>query len=97
MSKMLWIVYGGPTPARVADALAAVGVSGWTRLEHAHGSGVHGRVEGTRAWPGEETVFIAVVDSGELSRVTDGLVAERDRFTAGERMHIGILPVERFI
>lgn len=94
--RMLWIVYAGPDASRVEATLTRLGAPGWTRLDHAHGAGTHGRVEGTRAWPGEETVFVSVVPVNLASVIGDGLVAEAASLAPGERMHVAVIPVERF-
>ena len=94
--RMFWIIYTGPRPARVAEALLSSGAPGYTAFPHAHGAGAHGRVEGTRAWPGEETVFTSVVPQDHAQSVTDGLVALQALLVAGERLHFAVLPVEQF-
>lgn len=94
--RLFWIVYTGATPERVATALHNLGAPGWTRLDHAHGAGTHGRIEGTRAWPGEETVFMAIVPGERVTALTEGLAAEQQRLAAGERLHFAVAPVEHF-
>ena len=94
--RMLWIVYAGPDASRVESALKRLGAPGWTRLDHAHGAGTHGRIEGTRAWPGEETVFISIVPADRADGVADGLAEEAGRVAPAGRLHVAVLPVERF-
>lgn len=96
MTRMLWIVYAGPDASRVETALKRLGAPGWTRLDHAHGAGTHGRVEGTRAWPGEETVFISIVAGDRVTGLADGLAEEANRLPPAERLHVAVLPVEQF-
>ena len=94
--KMFWIIYAGPRAARVTDALLAHGATGYTEFPNAHGTGAHGRIAGTRAWPGEETVITSVVAATQASRVTDGLTALQAGLSAGEHLHFAVLPVETF-
>ncbi len=94
--RMLWIVYAGATPELVSAALERLGAPGWTRFDHAHGAGSHGRVEGTRAWPGDETVFVSVIPGDQAAAVADGLAAEAAQLPRAERLHVAVLPVERF-
>jgi hypothetical protein len=94
--RLFWIVYTGATPERVATALHSLGAPGWTRLDHAHGAGTHGRIEGSRAWPGEETVFMAIVPGERVAALTDGLAAEQQRLAKGERLHFAVAPIEHF-
>jgi len=96
MMRLFWIVYTGATPERVATTLQRLGAPGWTRLDHAHGAGTHGRVEGTRAWPGEETVFMAIVPAERVAALTEGLAVEQQQLAAGERLHFAVAPVEHF-
>ena len=94
--RMLWIVYAGPDAVRVESTLKRLGAPSWTRLDHAHGSGTHGRVDGTRAWPGEETVFISIVAADRVAGLIDGFAEEATRLSPAERLHVAVLPVERF-
>jgi hypothetical protein len=94
--KMFWIIYAGPRAARVTEALLTHGAAGYTEFPSAHGAGTHGRIAGTRAWPGEETVITSVVDAGRAAAVADGLTALQDALVAGERLHFAVLPVEQF-
>jgi len=94
--KMFWIIYAGPRAARVTDALLAHGAAGYTEFPKAHGTGTHGRIEGTRAWPGDETVITSVVVAERAAGLTDGLAALQHDLAAGERLHFAVLPVEQF-
>ncbi len=94
--RMFWVIYAGPRTARVTEVLRSHGAPGYTEFPHAHGAGVHGRIEGTRAWPGEETVVTAVVHDDHTQQVADGLIALQDHLEPGERMHFAVLPVEQF-
>jgi hypothetical protein len=93
---MFWIIYAGPRVARVAEALLAHGATGYTEFPKAHGTGVHGRIEGTRAWPGEETVITSVVTADRAPRIADGLEALQHELSPGERLHFAVLSVETF-
>ena len=94
--KMFWIIYAGPRPARVTEALLSHGASGYTEFPRAHGAGTHGRIEGTRAWPGEETVVTSVVPGDRAQQVAEGLSVLQDLLVPGERLHFAVLPVEQF-
>lgn len=94
--RMFWIIYTGPRAARVTETLLAHGASGYTEFPHAQGAGAHGRIEGTRAWPGEETVITSVIPSDRAASVADGLTALQQMLVPGERLHFAVLPVETF-
>ena len=94
--KMLVLIYSGPTPQRISSLLDRHHAGGYTEFRNAHGSGATGRREGTRAWPGESTLFVSVLPSEH----TDSLVgAPRDaagQLPTGERLHVAVLPTETF-
>lgn len=58
--KLVVVIYSGASAERVSETLDRVG-AGYTRLDGAHGSGTTGRREGTRAWPGGNTVWFTAV------------------------------------
>ena len=94
--KMFWIIYAGPRVPRVTETLLAHGAAGYTEFPKAHGAGTHGRIAGTRAWPGEETVITSVVGAECAAAVAEGLATLQDTLEAGERLHFAVLPVEQF-
>jgi hypothetical protein len=94
--KMFWIIYAGPRSAQITETLLAHGAAGYTEFPRAHGAGTHGRIEGTRAWPGEETVVTSVVTADRTNDVTAGLRALQQSLQPGERLHFAVLPVEHF-
>ena len=94
--RMFWSIYTGPRPAQVTEALMTLGAPGYTEFPHAHGAGAHGRIEGTRARPGEETVFTSVIPAERTATVADGLAVLQSTLVPGERLHFAVLPVEQF-
>lgn len=94
--RLFFLSYAGADPDRIAHRLDAVGVSGHTRFAPAHGHGLTGPREGTRAWPGEVTVFTTVVPAAIADAVLKALAAEAAALPAGERLHVAVLPVEHF-
>lgn len=94
--RMFWIIYAGSHVAKVTEVLLSCGASGYTEFPHAHGAGTHGRIEGTRAWPGEETVITSVVPQACAEKLSTGLAELQSHLAAGERLHFAVLPVESF-
>ena len=94
--KLLMIVYSGPSPSRITSMFDAHHVDGWTELDHAHGAGVSGRRQGTRAWPGESSLFFTAIDEDGCLELKAALKREQDRLEGGERLHVLTLPVEDF-
>jgi hypothetical protein len=94
--KMLMLVYSGASPSRVASLLDAHRAGGWTEFAGVHGAGASGRRAGTRAWPGESTLFVSVVPAETAAALRDALREEADRLPSGERLHVAVLPTETF-
>ena len=94
--RLFFLSYAGAEPGRIAARLEAEGVTGHTRLAPAHGHGLTGPREGTRAWPGEVTVFTTVVPDDLAPRLAAALKAESGALPPGERLHVAVMPVEAF-
>ena len=94
--KMLMVVYSGSDPQRVSSLLDRHHAGGYTEFRNAHGSGATGRREGSRAWPGESTLFVSVVGEPQSAELVERLRAQSSTLPAGERMHVAVLPTETF-
>jgi len=93
--KMLMLVYSGPNPQRVSSLLDQH-ASGYTEFPNVHGAGATGRREGTRAWPGESSLFVTVVPQNQADDLVATLGAESRQLPGGERLHLAVLPLETF-
>ena len=94
--KMLMLVYSGASPNRVASLLDAHHAGGWTEFASVHGAGATGRREGSRAWPGDSTLFVSVVPAATANVLVDAAQAEAKQLPSGERLHVAVLPTETF-
>jgi len=94
--KMLMVVYSGSRPQRVSSLLDEYHAGGYTEFRNAHGAGATGKREGSRAWPGESTLFLSVVPEAQSEPLIDTLRAEAARMPAGERLHVAVLPSVTF-
>jgi hypothetical protein len=94
--KLLLLVYTGARPEHVTDILGAHDARAFTEIDRAHGRGATGRVEGTRAWPGETSVLFTIVDEERVGGLQLALRAFGDSALPGERLHVAVLPVETF-
>jgi hypothetical protein len=94
--KMLIVVYSGPNPHRISSLLDSHHAGGYTEFRNAHGAGSTGRREGSRAWPGESTLFFSVVPSDQSAELVETLREEAPGLPAGERLHVAVLPTETF-
>jgi hypothetical protein len=94
--KLLLMMYTGPALERVTRVLSEHDAHAFTEIGGAHGRGASGRVEGTRAWPGESSVLLSVVPDEHVARIADGLKELASDAVPGERLHVAVLPVEHF-
>ncbi|HTI64309.1 MAG TPA: hypothetical protein VL524_12360 [Gemmatimonadaceae bacterium] len=94
--KMLVLVYSGSSPQRISSLLDAHHAGGYTEFRNAHGAGSTGRREGSRAWPGESTLFVSVLPATQSDALVSALRAETTKLPAGERLHVAVLPTETF-
>ena len=73
--KMVWLVYEAGIDEDLAGALEGAGISGYTKLTGATGTGRKGHRFGTQIWPGTNNVlWIALPDeqvAGVIQRLHD--------------------------
>lgn len=93
---MLMVVYSGASPQRISSLLDAHHAGGYTEFRNAHGVGGTGRRDGSRAWPGESTLWVSVVPEPTSDELVDTLRGETSRLPMGERLHVAVLPTETF-
>lgn len=94
--KMLMLVYSGSSPHRISSLLDRHHAGGYTEFRNARGAGSTGRRDGSRAWPGESTLWLSVVPAAQSAAVIETLRAEAAALPAGERLHVAVLPAETF-
>jgi len=94
--KMLVIIYSGPEPERVHAVLDAHPVGGYTEFGEVHGVGSSGRREGSRAWPGRSSLFMSVMAADCAATVGAALREAARGLPKGQRLHVGVVPVEEF-
>jgi hypothetical protein len=94
--KMLMLVYSGSNPQRISRLIDDHEVGGYMEFSRVRGSGSTGRREGTRAWPGESTLFVSVAPEEQADELLATLRGEVGRLPAGERLHVAVLPAESF-
>lgn len=94
--KMLMVVYSGSSPSRITSLLDRHHAGGYTEFRNAHGVGSTGKREGSRAWPGESTLWVSVVPETSSETLVGTLRNETAQLPAGERLHVAVLPTETF-
>lgn len=93
--KMLMLVYSGPAPQRISSLLDRH-QGGYTEFRNAHGTGSTGKREGSRAWPGESTLWVSVLPEAQSEELVGTLRAATAQLPPGERLHVAVLPTETF-
>ena len=93
---MLMLIYSGSDPQRISSLLDEEHVGGYTEFAGARGSGETGRRDGSRAWPGESTLYLSVVPDEASSEIVERLRSGGMRLPPGERLHVAVLPAETF-
>lgn len=94
--RMLMVVYSGSNPQKISSLLDAHHAGGYTEFRNAHGVGSTGKREGSRAWPGESTLFVTVVPEAQSEELVETLRGETPRLPIGERLHVAVLPTVAF-
>jgi hypothetical protein len=94
--KLILVIYSGANPQSVPELLEQHQVSGYTELAGAHGAGRTGRREGTRAWPGDTSIYFSVVPADRVEPLTAALKETAAALEPGERLHVSVLPAENF-
>jgi hypothetical protein len=97
MSKLMLLMYSGEHPQRISSVLEAHHVPGYSVLHEVTGAGMHGRVEGTRAFPGIGTMLVSVVDESLVDPLRAALRSTGAALPVGESLHVAVLPVESFV
>ncbi len=92
--KMLIVIYAGAEPDRVREALECPPVGGYTMMEGAHGVGSTGPRLGTRAWPGESTIFFSFVPDEAAAVAADTVREVQAALPEGEGLHLAVLPLD---
>lgn len=94
--KLLMLFYQGSATHRLTTLLESHQAPGYTAIPDAHGKGVTGRAEGTRAWPGQSTVVFTIVPDDRVQALEDALRGLAAEAQPGERLHVAVVPVEHF-
>lgn len=95
--KLLLVIYSGNDSRLVPDLFDHHHVSGYTELGPVHGAGQTGRREGSRAWPGDVSIYFSIVPQEQLDELMVALREGAQELETGERLHAAVLPTETFI
>ena len=93
--KMLLVIYSGSDPQLVPSRFDRHH-AGYTELCRAHGAGQTGRYEGTRAWPGDESLYFSVLPETQAGNVVSELKQLASELEMPERLHCAVLNTETF-
>jgi hypothetical protein len=94
--KLLLIIYSGSDRQLVPGLLDRHHAGGFSELPQVHGAGTTGRREGTRAWPGDASIYFSVVPADQAEALTAAMKDVAHDLAEGERLHAAVLPIEEF-
>ncbi|MGD8276890.1 MAG: hypothetical protein PVH00_02640 [Gemmatimonadota bacterium] len=94
--KLLLIIYSGSDRQLVPGLLDRYQAGGFSELPQVHGAGTTGRREGSRAWPGDASIYFSVVPAERADALTAAMKDAANNLPEGERLHAAILPTEDF-
>ena len=94
--KLLLVIYSGSQSELVPDLFDKHHAGGYTQLGPGHGAGVTGKRAGSRAWPGDASVFFSIVPSERVNGLMNALRLRTTELAPGERLHAAVLPTETF-
>lgn len=95
--KTIFIIHAGANEQRVPHLLEQHGARGYTQIGHGLGAGISGRLEGTRAWPGNATLWLSITTDEEAEVLVQALRDLKQRLEPGEHLHASVMPTEAFI
>ena len=94
--KLVLIMYSGSDPQLVPELLERNGAEGYTEVGRGQGAGTSGRREGTRAWPGNASVWFSIVPADRAQSLMDALRTASGELATGERLHAALMPTDAF-
>lgn len=95
--KLLLVIYSGSDRQLVPSVFDRYHAGGYTEFDHAHGAGSTGKREGTRAWPGDASIYFSIVPAAHVAAMKTEFETAGSRLQDGERLHVAVLPIETFI
>ncbi|MGH7668273.1 MAG: PG0541 family transporter-associated protein [Gemmatimonadaceae bacterium] len=95
--KTLFIIHAGADERRVPHLLEQHGVGGYTQIGQGTGAGTSGRLEGTRAWPGQATLWLTIIRDEEAERLMQALRDVKAHLEPGEHLHASLMQADDFI
>lgn len=94
--KLVLIMYSGSDPQLVPELLERNGAEGYTEVGRGQGAGASGRREGTRAWPGNASVWFSIVPVAHAEALMAALRAASGALPVGDRLHAAVIPTDAF-
>jgi hypothetical protein len=94
--KLLLIIYSGSDRHLVPGLLDQYDAGGFSEMPRVHGAGSTGRRAGTRAWPGDASIYFSVVPAERADALTAAMKQAADNLAEGERLHAAVMPIEEF-
>ena len=94
--KLLLVIYSGSQPSLVPELLDEHRAGGYTELRQVHGAGATGRREGSRAWPGDASVYFSIVPQERVAELLTAVKLKAAALQVSDRLHAAVIPTETF-
>lgn len=95
--KTIFIIHAGANEHRIPHLLEQHGQPGYTQIGRGTGAGTTGRLEGTRAWPGHATLWLAITPDDQAEMLVAALRDMKAHLAAGEHLHASVMQTDSFI
>ena len=92
--KMVWVVYEAGIDEDLAGALDGAGISGYTKLTGATGTGRKGHRFGTQIWPGTNNVLWIALPDEQVAGVIQRLHSLKESYLKPPGLQVFVLPID---
>ena len=92
--KMVWVVYEAGIDEDLAGALDGAGISGYTKLTGATGTGRKGHRFGTQIWPGTNNVLWIALPDERVAGVIQRLHSLKESYLKPPGLQVFVLQID---
>ncbi len=92
--KMVWVVYEAGIDEDLAGALEGAGISGYTKLTAATGTGRKGHRFGTQIWPGTNNVLWIALPDEQVAGLVKRLHELKESYVKPPALQVFVFPID---
>ncbi len=92
--KMVWVVYEAGIDEDLAGALEGAGISGYTKLTAATGTGRKGHRFGTQIWPGTNNVLWIALPDEQVAGLVKRLHDLKESYVKPPALQVFVFPID---